>query len=488
MSPSSSQESSDFYCALLSYMVRNKLHEKHPDLFGVMKTRFDAALDKSWMIWKGHGFQAGLWLEAHKSYIGAVCDFESLQQCFSQKSDWMAVAEEMGVVCQTTFGQRIFGNKLRGLVWLRLCKIAEEAVSALPTKVNKAAVDKVMETVGREAQAHGRQLHDQFDTPLDVKMVYRGVEISISCRCLQEVVTLRVACVLKSEAVRTEELPSLWCEDELVEAEEGHTDTEKKHEVAKELLAPWILARKAAASAIKGDVSGEQIKATLLSKQQVLVSLDPSWKVEHSFFLGMVGGCGEAQIKRYTLRCLPTAEGETMTVEQSLEHLGELERTQLYTFAPQGGGGQIYHTKIKELVTNIKQGRAPKFAGAAEAMTEVKALLANFCTFEEPGSAKQVGQSYRGKEALKRHLARISKRCAEGESLSLADVAPLVVFAWLLTGDDAKEASNLTKKLIKNGCASVTVAAKATPKGPRAKAKAESKAKDVDKVVKSFFK
>jgi hypothetical protein len=99
-------------------------------------------------------------------------------------------------------------------------------------------------------------------------------------------------------------------------------------------------------------------------------------------------------------------------------------------------------------------------------MTEVKALLANFCTFEEPGSAKQVGKSYRGKEALKRHLARISKRCAEGESLSLADVSPLVVFAWLLTGDDAKEASNLTKKLIKNGCASVTVAAKATPQRP----------------------
>jgi peptide/nickel transport system substrate-binding protein len=49
--------------------------------------------------------------------------------------------------------------------------------------------------------------------------------------------------------------------------------------------------------------------------------------------------------------------GETMTAEQSLEHLGELERTQLYTFAPQGGGRSTTRRSRSSSRTSSRAGR-----------------------------------------------------------------------------------------------------------------------------------
>lgn len=305
LQPRSNTSIADFFIDMLSYIVRNGLHTKHKHIFDLLRPKLDAALERHWIAWKSSGLSASLWFDLHEPYMDAIVDKAAMQRCFGAKQ-WSDVADDLGIVVQTATGARIFLPKYTSVFGHALVqKVQTECKSSLAIpNITQADVVKVKGLCEAHCKAAGKNLHDVFDLPMEINIVYRGIDIKVLAKSYSDVFNVTVFSIVKTRAVNVGELQSLWCENDLVVPE-----SETNVSVDPALIRSAKLARRAA-TGILGDEkqTGQTIMDMLTSKSSMLAGMDKDWTVEQSFFLGMVGDAGEAQLRAKLLGCLPASD------------------------------------------------------------------------------------------------------------------------------------------------------------------------------------
>jgi hypothetical protein len=464
----------DFFIDLLSYCVRNDLHTKHKQIFDELRPRLDSALDKHWMCWKPSGLSASLWFDIHEPYIGAIVDKAALQRCFNTKSNWMEVSDDLAVVVQSAVGSRIFFPKYKSLAGQRVVAQIQTAVANHGTvEINAASVAQLRAICEANCTAAGKKFHDPFDLPIEIKMVYRGVDIKVMTSNLHEVFLYSVSCVIKSLAVDLGELDPLWCENELVPT----TTTKPTCKIDAALLRTPKLARRAAMDLLTSEgQTGGAIKNTLVSKQQMLRSMDKDWAVEHHFFMGMVGDVGEAMLRSKILESLPKSDND-IPVAESYARISSLESTKLYSFV--AVGAQVACAKVKDLVGLIQNKRQPKFPiPCSDFLTTIKERLGYFCVFSVGGSSSSSDTSTsRGRAAIQKYLEMAEAKVTASEEITLHDVNTLNIFSWLLETSETVRLKAITDTIMKH------VMVEAASEMPKKKQKTGSKRATAEKHI-----
>jgi hypothetical protein len=481
LQPGTNVAVADFFIEMLSYIVRNDLHNKHKQIFDLLRPRLDAALDKHWMVWKSSGLSSSMWFDVHEPYIGAIVDKVSLKRCFETKSNWMEVADDLAVVVQSAVGARIFLSKYRGLAGQRvIAQIEKECAELDKSNATVALVSQLQAICQQKCLESGKVFHELFDLAMEIKMDYRGVAIKVMARSLQEVFLYNMAARIKGRAVALGELEPLWCENELA----GPTSSPTL-KIESALLRTYKLARQAAMDLLPDGHTGVAIKNTLQSRQKMLSSLDKDWGIEHHFFLGMVGEMGEAALRKKILDALPGSD-RSVTVDDSSAALAELESSKLYSFVDVGC--QTAFSKVKELVGSIKLQRQPRFPSpCSDFLSTVKERLSYFCNYEETAGTDKAAVS-NGRAACKKHLQAMEVRMAANETLSLADVTTLQVFSWLLQPAEQQRLTAITDIIMK-GVVCEALVATVAPKTSGAKAKKLADDKNIlkKKQTSSYF-
>ena len=473
----------DFFIELLSYIVRNGLDIRHKQIFDELRPRLDSALDKHWMIWKNSGLSSALWFELHEPYIGAIVDKSSLQKCFETKSNWMEVGDDLAVVIQSAVGARIFLSKYKGLAGQRMMAQIEQECAQLDNHdATVAFVAQLQASCQAKCQAAGKQFHELFELPVEVKMHYRGVVIKVVAKSLHDVFLFNIASKIKGRAVANGQLEPLWCENDLVpDAIPGTLKIDES------LLRTYKLARRAAMDLLPAaDQTGVAIKNTLHARQQMLKSVDKDWEVEHYFFLGMVGEMGEALLWTKILEVLPKSD-HPITVDDSCAHLAELELSKLYSFV--GVSCQVSYAKVKELVGSIKLRRQPKFTSpCSDFLTTVKERCGYFCSHLGALGSDDLGVPVSGRAAVIKHLEAAEGRVSQGDTLTLGDVSVLQVFSWLLQGSECERLKKLTDVIMKDVLVAAVIPVEKSKKlTGKLKDLADKKTFQTKKAVSKFF-
>jgi len=102
---------------------------------------------------------------------------------------------------------------------------------------------------------------------------------------------------------------------------------------------------------------------------------------------------------------------------------------------------------LAECLSMMLAGKAPAIkSNATDFMKKVLCRLQFFCKYGDPAVS--------GTQAAASHLKDLSAKGAS--KCSVADIEPIVVFAWLLTKEEQAQASGLVKDVLSNARAAAT--------------------------------
>jgi hypothetical protein len=186
------------------------------------------------------------------------------------------------------------------------------------------------------------------------------------------------------------------------------------------------------------------MQALLLSKQSLLLSLDPGFKVELSFMCDMVGSGGESRLHERLMACMPTIQNAT-TIDTVLQQGVQLTTSALHKFCNQSAQGTL-HTCL-DMLHKMKSGRPPQLPkDTTPNISEFIARLSLFCRLKlEPAKEGDETKELVGHDAIQEIWAQLS---AKKDELKLDDLQPLHVFSFLLSPEDQKAAFKLTHGLL----------------------------------------
>ena len=481
--PHVSQQNSDFCISCCAWAVRTGIHTKYEDLWKEMKPHFDRALEKNWLIMKANGLSAELWADVHEPYLHAILPAAALKKCVQVKTSWHEVADELAEVCATFTGSRIFWQKYRNLLASSMSVLIDQEISSLAgVEITAERVRVAREAISTKCVEAAKDMHES-SSKREVTIWYRGVALAAVVSSVNEELNLKVAAAIKTRAVDSKQLASLWCEDELVPS--GRPKPE--HKVDASLLREGILARNSCNGFLpEGEcATGLAIKNALLSKQRLLVSIDKTWKVEELFFESFIGEAGERRLREITQDCLPTSE-RVRTVEECLGLLQNIEDSKIYQFV--GSNAQNIFAHVKNMVYSIKQHRSPTFpAGCPDYISVVKERLANFCTVELPNGSDDKKVLF-GKPAIIQLFAGLLRKSRENENLVLADLTVFHTFRWLLSPAQDKDLEKFTTKVMGSSSAVPEPKSKAAKTDDAKNKSTAEKAKQQKAAVDGFFK
>ena len=138
-----------------------------------------------------------------------------------------------------------------------------------------------------------------------------------------------------------------------------------------------------------------------------------------------------------------------MTIAQSDGRFKELGASKLLQFC--GCSTQSIFTSIHGFTRVLLQGRAPDLSTVSDTQftVKVKQGLGRFCKHEVTASATGAGSTLYGQPAADKKFTAIKSTFDGGvNEVTLGDLKPLVMFAWLLPDEQNVELKKITHAVI----------------------------------------
>jgi len=275
-----------------------------------------------------------------------------------------------------------------------------------------------------------------------VELSYRGCTFQCTITCLGDEVEHKFNVELKAHAAANNLIPKLFCEEDLVDKVGC-----KEIAIHDAILRGPRAARTAANLGLQGEKGkdGATIAAYLAKKEKNLVAIDSMWKVDAQWMTSMVGEAGERRLEQKCLELLPTASKD-MTLTNCIQKVQALRDSPLCAFCSSAAQGAVQN--LVECLSMMLAGKPPAIkSNATDFMKKVLCRLQFFCKYGENPTAS-------GTAAAAQHLKELSSKGAS--KCSIADVEPIVVFAWLLGKDEQVKAAGLVRDVLANARASAT--------------------------------
>lgn len=273
-----------------------------------------------------------------------------------------------------------------------------------------------------------------------------------SARCASAPSLKRSTCASRRPSRRRRSTTQpFWCENDLIGKRTAYkTGTTLDKALIAHLKAP----RKKATALFEeaGDMDASEVSRLLASKESWLLSMDKSFALEISFLTGMVGSGGADILQSQILQAMPDGSFAIagFTPSGALQNMSALSTSRLHGFCTKSAQGQLQ--ACRELLECLVQGRAPNVEKAISAGGFPQLFIshmANFIKHTEPKSKLKPVVDLIGKAALAAKYDSL-KSTGQLRKLTLRDLEPLQLYAWLLTKAQRAEVEKMTDDLLKS--------------------------------------
>ena len=436
--PSVGKSHCEVVMAVLRWCHLTDFHTTYPDIFAGVKSAFEKALEKSWLIMRSPSVAAKVWWESVLPHAGLILDQASWSRCIYNNTRWRDCKSELRVVMRSQVGQRLFANAWREVADDAVSESVELAVEKLlseEAELTQKVIDRRRQELAKQCEENGTDLY-VASKPGSVLIKYRRIEFPVMVTTSVEEYSLRIQAAIKELGLRHGHLQPLFCEDGLCAA----GPSSYACMVDKKLLTDSSAARAAITELVDdpAKASGDEIKATLMKHSRMLSSLDKGWKVEMNFFLSQVGETGEARLRSLVLDVLPSKDKQC-TLEEAHGKLRAVASGQLCQFVRVGLQRQVEN--VVGWISVMMKGRSPRLPDTKHNpfLAEVVARLACFFRRRLTTSAGSGDASdLVGREAILDLYKCIQKDVAAKKQQDLVSLRPFGIYQWLLTADEMK--------------------------------------------------
>ncbi len=352
-------------------------------------------------------------------------------------ASWADVSDElMRITSGSRFGMKALGfarllvqSATMGLVLSReLESLGKERMTLMGVQDTRRRLQQKSDEVD-----HGNLLRTQ---KRQIEVEHRGLVLPILVDDPTEEVRMRIAAVVKGHAVGD------GCLQELFGERFFCTTPFPQQTVAPELYTDAGAARAAITSILENSnvESGEYMKELVAKKQHVVISLDPSFKLELAYCAFVSGEGGEKVVQAKILGIMPSNEREE-TIIGALAKLVVLRESDMIKCCTRSAQSQL--KLVVELVENMQKGVEPRIHTLAlsEFMKKIGEATQWFMslTIYEKGKSKVL----RGASAMRLKIKNV--RGLTVPERTLAMLQDFHLFRSLLNEDELAEVDDLTK-------------------------------------------
>lgn len=297
-------------CALLveiiKYICRRDLGAAFATETGVCTEHFDSALTQVFINMKREKLATRTFWDLYRVLARLALVTSDVEQVLAATGEWADVGEQLDrVVAGSSLGKTMFGFAIVSLLAETVGKIATKQLALIERQ--KLTV-KTFADAKSSIKAEAGKLYnaDLLNGKRVIRVSYRGLEVPVEATTMHGEITLRCAAYMKSTAITSKVLEPLFCEDLLmaIDSEQNGPPVEVDAALVKESA----VARKVANELFQNESwnSGDYVRELLVQKAALLISMDPTFGIEISFFSAMSGPDGERHMESQILKCLPT--------------------------------------------------------------------------------------------------------------------------------------------------------------------------------------
>ena len=426
--PLASTEQLKYSMDVCRFISRLGLAEKFPKDIAVMSDWLDNVLTHVYSKAKSDHLKPGVFIRVHADIIFLVLPKEPTEKILQHIGSFSAVERELAQAASSRVGMALFGQALHSVLGESVQVKIDKAVNKLLqlVAIGRADIADAQKSVLKELEA--TEFIRNLPHKRKVQMSYHNRAFVMHVRCLQEHVEACFVSALKGRACACKELPSLFCEEGLID----NTFKGQNGQIHPDVLIPWREARDKA-NAGMGPVRDSASIINFMNKLDFhLVALDRTFRTDMEFIRGMVGDAGAAALCDKVHAILPDKD-RRVTLEKAFADLQALQATDLHAFCSLAAQGMV--TSVVQYLQGLLYVRKPAFvSNPSAAMAQVKLTLQYFC------SAEVDDEILVGKEAVDHYYEQAEKK-KEAETLAMEHLEQITKFSWLL---DAKQAEQLT--------------------------------------------
>lgn len=434
--------------SMLQWAYAVKFPEAHPELWQLVRSRFDQTLDRSWSLLKSTGVGSLAWWTSVQPHGTLLLDEASWEKCIRHSGDtWDDYTKELTVVMGSLVGSRMFQVPWKTVQAQVIDKIVRDSVATAWSneKVISWEVLKAKRAeLASALKAKGTDLYSTFK-PRQVEVVYRGVKFPIMVSSYIDIHTCFMWAKIKETAVLMGLVEPLFCESALCPMGEavwtGVLD--------KALLTETIASRTAMHSFVedKAKATASEIQRALVKNNRALQALDKQWRIESNFYLSQVGKSGEERLQQLVLGKLPT-EQQAVTLKDAKNSVKLLCECTLYQFV--GVALQRSLTTLMHWLDLLIGSRPPNIPRTATDPFTSKLILA-MANFARAKASNEGGgdEEVCGKEAVEVMFAKVAAAVQAHKSPSLESLRPLGMYKWLLAPKQQTQLKEWTASAMK---------------------------------------
>ena len=224
--------------------------------------------------------------------------------------------------------KKVFSGYLARIITSKISNIIKDMTKALVRQdLTQDVVDELRTNIRDRIATFAKP--DQLLGRRQVKVTYRGHELSVKVETVEQEMSLHIDSIIKGKGVEQGLLQPLYCENALCRA------------------------TPICGSAV---TSSDVIKSLLVRKEANLCSVDAAFGLEVQFFCSMSAKAGAEALKHQLLACLP-GEQEDKTVAVALGEINQVLASNLHKFC--GKETQGMAKACKDMLTSLSMGRSP---------------------------------------------------------------------------------------------------------------------------------
>jgi hypothetical protein len=272
-----------------------------------------------------------------------------------------------------------------------------------------------------------------------ISLWFLGQQIDVACNSSTEEIELRLAAILKEDAISKGQLPSFLLESDL-----GSPGCERYtfDSIDPEVLAKFHLCRTKTSRLWKQYKGGDEIELMvklLQTKANFVTSIDQTAVLEITWISAMVDRSGEAELQKAVLNLLPTGSSvqeQYPSLTGILQGLEALETRPLFKLAQKAVQGSV--RAIGDVLKALDQGRAPALNVRAVSSFHAACFARCEHLLWVDVVGKQAGTTRRlsGRDAFHHILSELKRK--SNEEITLEALNKLMAFKWMATQQEAE--------------------------------------------------
>ena len=413
---------------VMRWAARHNLKQTFSEEVGVMAEFFDRTLSIQLASMRRQGVSLASWWGIARDCASLVMDAQKVDAIFGADNNWGSVKAQLAEVTSgSVTGMKMFGFAMASLNVEVFSEYVDQELGKFEGTIDAAALDDFMDRCDKRA--------DELDVdagsfgPLELTVVYRGIDCAINVPGLRAIPAAKFACLSRELAVNNGQVKPLSFETGIL-----GIASKSKLRVEDDLVSQARMSRELALEEERRTApsTGDLTVAMLASKRGFFGQVDKWFTIDIALAQALSKGPGEQKLHDAVLELLPKAK-VAKELKASAAQLDALCKSPLFKFTSRLTQGTL--NAVLAALRGMERGYPPNMTNwnSTPFLRDVKDRLQYFFR-------QEIGEGHEKKEVtgasgVIQLLESVISKSEKKEVVKLSEVEPFSTFEWLLTED-----------------------------------------------------